>query len=318
MKRLTLHDVHDVSGAQWGALADRELVMRRTSPQGEDAAARQGAALFDASFRDVLSIRGADRVSFLQGMLTQDVAGLALGHCAPAALLTPKGGLVAEGEVWRQAEAMFIDLEPGAGERMKAALEAYVIADDVEVSDATADYGVLELWGPRSGTMAAGAPTRLGELEGVRLLVPRAELAATWAAQVKAGAVPVGFAAREAWRVEALWPRLGADMGEGTLPLEVGLDRAISYTKGCYVGQEVVARTTYRGHVNWKLGALDLGPEPVAVGAAVLQQGQEVGRVTSVANSVARGRHLALARLNRKVLVAGTVVEVEGRAAQVQ
>jgi folate-binding protein YgfZ len=324
MESLALHELHASSGARFGELSGRELVASFSTPEREDEAARRGAALVDASYRDLLRIAGEDHLRFLQGMVTQDVLALQVGAAAPAALCTAKGALVADGELVRRADDVLFDLDAGSGARAKAALERFLVADDVELSDARPLWATLELFGPRARELADKAgdgfaiDMRLGALVGVRLYVPRLALGSAWGALRTAGAVPVGFDAREAWRIEAGVARFGQDMDEQTLPLEANLERAISYTKGCYVGQEVVARATYRGHVNWKLGALSLGPEPLPVGTELTRQGKRVGHLTSVARSILRGEIVALARLHRDALGPGTVLDAGSRTVTVR
>jgi folate-binding protein YgfZ len=319
MEALALHQTHVAAGARFGEQGGRETVAAFADPAAEDAAARTGAALVDASYRDLLRFTGPDRVRFLQGMLTQDVAALAEGGSAPAALCTAKGALVASGELIRRADALWLALEPGLGERARSALERFLIADDVEISDARADWAELEVWGPRAVAPAGGfsVPARLGALSGVRSFVARSKLSEAWGELRGGGAVPCGSDAREVWRVEAGVPRFGADMDEDSLPLEAGLEGAISYTKGCYLGQEVVARATYRGHVNWKLGGILLGSEPLPAGTELVREGKPAGRLTSVVKSARLGEFVALARLRHEVLEPGTPLTAGSRTVKV-
>ncbi|HEX4621906.1 MAG TPA: aminomethyl transferase family protein, partial [Myxococcaceae bacterium] len=129
MEALALHQTHASAGARFGEQAGRETVAAFSDAAAEDAAARDGTALVDASYRDLLRFTGPDRVRFLQGMLTQDVAALGEGASAPAALCTAKGALVAAGELIRRQDELWLSLEPGLGERAKSALERFLIAD---------------------------------------------------------------------------------------------------------------------------------------------------------------------------------------------
>jgi folate-binding protein YgfZ len=117
--------------------------------------------------------------------------------------------------------------------------------------------------------------------------------------------------------VEAGVPRFGAEWDEDTLPLEAGLEPAISYTKGCYLGQEVIARATYRGHVNWKLGGILLGAEPLPAGTELVRDGKPAGRLTSVAKSLRLGEFIALARLRHEVIEPGTALVAGSRTVKV-
>src|SRR5215813_6191174 len=290
MVPLPLHDRHASLGATFGELKGREVV-ERIPGRDEDRALRTGAALFDASGRGVVRLTGPDQVSFLQGMVTQDVEGLPEGGVADAALLTPKGSMVADARVVKRADDFLLLTEPGFGPVVRGGLERYLISEDAELSDATAEFGQLSLVGPEAEALAAralGLPAANGDalrpfdaggatgwalpqgllLPGVDLLVPAAALGTVFDRLLEAGATPVGFAALEVLRVERGTPRFGADMDEKTIPLEANLQRAIHYQKGCYIGQEVIARATFRGHVNRHLvglrfaGSGGSGPAP--------------------------------------------------------
>src|SRR5579871_3318060 len=288
MEPLALHAAHVAAGARLGTLEGREVVEAFASPEAEEAAVRSGAALLDASHRDLLSVTGPDGPRFLQGMLSADVQGVADGQALWAALLTHKGTLVSDAEVVRFGDRTLLDLEPGRGPAVRAALEKLLIADDAELADARESWARLELWGPGAEALSERAGVRsaranLGALSGRYLYLPRAELAAAWRTLREGGAVPAGFERREAWRLEAGLPRFGAEGEEGGLPLELGMSGAISYSKGCYLGQEGVARATYRGQLHWGLARLSLGDAPLPPGTELHLGESNVGRLTSVA-----------------------------------
>jgi folate-binding protein YgfZ len=309
MVPLPLHTRHLTLGAALGELKGREVV-ERVSGQDEDQALRAGAALFDASAREVVRLTGPDRVSFLQGMVTQDVEGLAVGAVADAALLTPKGAMVADARVVKRPDDLLLLTEPGYGAAVVGALERYLISEDAEVADATAGFGQLSVIGPEAEARAAqalglgppaGAALRPFDagggatgwalpqgllLPGVDLLVPVDALGQVFDRLLEAGARPVGFAALEVMRVERGTPRFGLDMDERTIPLEANLQRAIHYQKGCYIGQEVIARATFRGHVNRHLVGLRFGAGSTPAPRTELFTGdRRVGWVTSVVQS---------------------------------
>jgi folate-binding protein YgfZ len=336
VEALTLHQAHASAGARFGELSGRELVAGFGSLEVEDAAARTGAALFDASYRDLLRVTGEDRLTFLQGMLTQDVLAVPEDAWAHTALCTGKGALVADAQLCRRRDELMLDLEPGVGARAQQALEKFIVADDVALAEGRTALASLELWGPRAaellatvwharwpepgrlmglcgGALGFFSEAALGEVRGARLWLLRPALNDAWHALVAAGARPSGFEAREAWRVEAGLPRYGADMDERTLPLEANLADAISYTKGCYIGQEVVARATYRGHLNWTLAGVRLGEEPLASGTELSFDGAPAGRVLSGARSIRHRGYLALARLRVEASAPGTQLATAGR-----
>lgn len=337
MVPLPLHDRHASLGAAFGELKGREVV-ERIPGRDEDRALRTGAGLFDASAREVIRLTGPDRVSFLQGMVTQDVEGLPVDAVADAALLTPKGAMVADARVVRRADDLLLLAEPGYGPVVLGTLERYLISEDAELSDATAGFGQLTVVGPEAEALTArvlglgapaGAALRPFEaggttgwalpqgllLPGVDLLVPAGALGKVFDRLLEAGATPVGFAALEVLRVERGTPRFGADMDEKTIPLEANLQRAIHYQKGCYIGQEVIARATFRGHVNRHLVGLRFaGPAP-APRTELFDGERRVGWVTSVVASPRLGP-IGLGYVHRDVDQPGTGLVLAGGTAK--
>jgi folate-binding protein YgfZ len=337
MVPLPLHDRHASLGAAFGELKGREVV-ERIPGRDEDRALRTGAGLFDASARGVVQLTGLDRVSFLQGMVTQDVEGLAEGAVVDAALLTPKGAMVADARVVKRPDDLLLLTEPGYGPVVLGTLERYLISEDAELADATAGFGQLALVGPEAERLAArvfglraptGAAFRPFDaagatgwalpqgllLPGVDLLVSVGGLATVFDRLLEAGATPVGFSALEVLRVERGTPRFGADMDERTIPLEANLQRAIHYQKGCYIGQEVIARATFRGHVNRHLVGLRFaGPAP-APRTELFTGERRVGWVTSVVDSPRLGP-IGLGYVHRDVDTPGTELALAGGSAK--
>src|SRR5213594_2249056 len=251
--------------------AERGVVLPRRfgdDPAAEYAALREGAAVVDLGFRTLVRATGADRATFLQGMLTNDVASLVPGTGCAALLLTIQGRVTADVRVAALVEA----------------LENLIIADDVELGEPGEPLAPIGVEGPGAARLVpdgarlapyahavvtlAGVAVRAQRASEVRgpgfvLHVPAARAAAVWDALAAAGARPCGMEALESRRVEVGVPRIGVDMDGATLALEVPVEDAISATKGCYLGQEVVARGTARGHVNRRLVGLRLeGAEP--------------------------------------------------------
>jgi len=255
---LQLHEWHRARGAVFTALNGFEVVAHYGDPAAELRAALEGAAVFDWSARGVLKVTGPDRLEFLQGMCTADVKKIAPDGSAYAAFLTNKGAMVADGRLWNRAGDTVIDTEPGFLPAVRDYLQKHLVSEDAEISE-DKDLAVV-----------------------TDRLVPRAELQAALEKLIAGGAVLAGFDAWERARVERGVPRYGQDMDDKTIPLEAGLQKLISYDKGCYVGQEVVARATFRGHVNRQLQKLAFETAAPAVGAALRSGDKEVGRVTSV------------------------------------
>jgi folate-binding protein YgfZ len=316
----------------------------------EVLAVRRTAGVFRLSSRALLEVRGSDRVRFLQGQLSNDVAKLdpsgPRSGCYALAL-TREGRVVADFHVVAQPDAFWLETAAAALPAAIARLEKFVIADDVQIADRSAAFARFAVEGPRAPelvAMAVGAalqiapesalPTQIGGVEAVvaawgssgeaalQIFVACEHAAAAEAALRGAGdacaAIFASEAALEVLRVEAGQPRWGAELGEHTLPAELHLiDRAISFTKGCYTGQEVVARMQSRGRVGHLLVGVALeGDALPATGAAIEANGARVGELTSVARSPSAGT-IALGFVRRGFDEPATALEVDGRAARV-
>jgi folate-binding protein YgfZ len=311
MNPLALHTLHQALGASFTSVGNRELVDAYEDLAAEHRAARQSVALFDASARDIVQVVGEDRLSFLHGMVTNDVKGLPENGTAYAAMLTPKGAMVADCRVLRRKDDVLLDTEPGMGARLREFLEKYLISEDAELRDANAEWAILSLVGPRAKDLAPeGMPSLVFGPGGVDLLVPRAQLQATFERLKGEGATPIGFRAWETLRIENGVPRFGQDMDESTIPLEANLERAIHYSKGCYIGQEVIARATFRGHMNRKLTRLLLGALQPAPRTELLRNGKKVGWITSAVPSPTLGQVIALGYVHRDSLEPGTKLDL--------
>jgi folate-binding protein YgfZ len=340
MEPLSLHFLHEQAGARFLDVNGREVAADYGDVEPEYRAAREAVALHDATYREALRITGEDRASFLHGMVTQEVKGLAAGAATYAAMITVKGSMVGDARILRREADLLLDVEPGMGSKVREFLEKFLISEDAELHDASGELGVLRLLGPRTADLlgaALGGPfaplpqdaTRAATLagqevllvgstrvepHGVDLLVPRSGLEAVWKALVAAGPAsglkPLGWRALEVLRVEAGVPRFGQDMVETTIPLEANLTHAISYNKGCYIGQEVIARATFRGHMNRKLTGLLLGATEAAPGTELKKDGKKVGWLTTVVRSPRQGQSVALGYVHRDHLEPGTVLVV--------
>lgn len=307
---------------------------------GECAAAREGVALVDLSMRGVLEASGPSRQKFLHGMLSHDVAGRLPGQGCRAALMTAKGAVQALLRVLVEKDAVLLETDLDRIGVVLKVLEHHRVAAPVRF--AVRPTSVLALLGPGAtdALRAAGAsslpdepeahhvatiagqPVRLvraGDLPGGGFVLHAAPEAAAdvWEALLSAGARPVGLDAVDTRRVETLRPWYGSDVTEENLLHETGLvAECHSPAKGCYVGQEVIARLEARGgHVNKALRRLRLSV-PVAAGAPVTVDGKDVGRVTTSAVSPRLGP-IAVAYVHRGHFAAGTAVEAGGAPATV-
>jgi folate-binding protein YgfZ len=296
---------------------------------------REGAGLVDRSERAALEVRGPDAAEFLQGQVTNDVLGLEVGQGCYAAMLNPKGRVLADMRIVSAEPGRFlIDTESTALEAVLRDLRMYKIGRQVEVADIP-ERSVVSLIGQRSEDVAGsglGARLPLDEHSlqplaggafavrtnlGVDVIADSDQVAEVRERLLSAGAQPASLDAAEIVRIESGRPRHGIDMTEDNLPAEAGIvERSVSFTKGCYVGQEPVARMHYKGHPNRHLRGLRLS-EPADRGASLFASDREVGRVTSAALSPALG-HIALALVRREVMPGDEVsVGPEGPGATV-
>jgi folate-binding protein YgfZ len=317
--------------------ADIDLPARFTDLATEWTAVRQLCGLLDARFRGLLRMTGADRMTFLQGMLTNDVAVLRKAQGTYAALLTIQGKIVSDLRIYVLADEVWLDVPATRTATVRETLERYIIADDVEFipDDTWAPLVVVE--GPQAARTLIGV---LGStLEGLKPLDHRAlkfdgnqvrvaavthtgengyllfghpAMASTlWEHCHAAGAEPVGMEALNVLRVEAGIPWYGPDFDDSILISEAGLETAISHRKGCYLGHEVVERVTARGHVHRKLIGLrcegDIVPPPQT---KLLQADKEVGWVTSAVHSPACQSIIALAYVRSECWEAGTELQI--------
>jgi folate-binding protein YgfZ len=298
-------------------------------------ALREEAGLLARPGRALLEVGGSEAAEFLQGQLTNDVEALSPGDGCYAALLDRKGKIRADMRVLRVAPDLFlIDTEGESGSLVLGHLQMYKIGRAAEVSDRSAELGLLSLLGPLSAKLAGGSATgpehthsesRIDGADchavvtdlGVDLLVPAADADRIEAHLLVSGAEPIELAAAEIARVEAGRPRLGHEITPQTMPQEAGInERAVSFTKGCYIGQETVARLHYKGKPNRHLRLL--APErPVSEGDPVVIEGREVGTVGTAVLSPARGP-LALAILRREASPGDEVTVGEGIRAKVE
>jgi folate-binding protein YgfZ len=277
---------------------------------------REECGLLDRSARGKLLISGPDAAEYLQGQLTNDVEALGPGDGQYATLLDRKGHMQADMRVLRLAAGEFwLDTESGALEALRRHLEMYKIGRDVEVADLTAERAIVSLLGPRSVEIAGTAPLpehscervtvhgveclAAGTRHGLDLIADTADASRLREALTGAGAVAVEPRAADILRIEAGTPRFGAEMSSATMPAEAGIvEDAVSFTKGCYIGQEPVARLHYKGRPNRQLRGLALSA-PVEAGSPLRLGEREVGRVGSACVSPAHGP-IALAIVRRE------------------
>jgi folate-binding protein YgfZ len=300
-------------------------------------ALRAHAAVVDRSERGLVRVTGRDARSFTDSLVSQDLTVLHDGEGAHSLLLQPQGKLTADFRVVQiGAEELWLDTDEGFGPVLAEGLNRFKIRVQVDVSDASAESGQLTVHGPEAAAVVAGAlgvaapdvqhahvawrGARVVRADwpgsiGVDVIGPRADVEAALRTLVEAGVARADPSALEIVRIEAGVTRQGFDIDDSTIPQEALLERdAVSFTKGCFLGQELVCRIDTRGHVNRQLRGLTVEGE-VAREAEVVAGAKVVGRVTSVARSPRRGV-VALAMLRREV-EPGALVTVAGVDARV-
>jgi tRNA-modifying protein YgfZ len=266
--------------------------------------------LIDLSQRAKLRVTGADRVRFLNGQLTNELRDVKPGETIYACVLTAKGKLCGDLFVTPLEDAFLLDCHPALRETLLARLEKYAISDDVEFSDQTDELALFHTLSPELPTavLPEGTVSRSNRFdgEGQDLLVPVSLKSVVPQLLQEKVLEPEQV---ETFRIESGMPEWGHELSEDVIPNEAGLDkRAVSYTKGCYVGQEVISRLKSLGHVNRQLSGVQLisGPGLTAGDKLVNDSGQQIGTVTSAAKSERLGGSIGLAYVKRNFAQPGS------------
>ncbi len=345
---LGLEKVHERLGARFREEDNWRVPTSYGDEKAEYATVREGGAgLIDLSSRGRLRVAGSEAIMFLNGLITNDMKTLAENRWMAAAFPNVQGRLIAAVRVVRLADestkekaspTFLIESEAATHESVLKTISRFTMAGDFRVTDLTSETMLLSVQGegateiarkvlgeavagiPRDGALAIDwqqsvvtviRATHTGE-DGFDLIVNTTEAVAIWDSLIEAGAQPVGDDALEILRIEAGIARYGRDMDETNVVTETNLEDAVSFTKGCYIGQEIIARIKYRGHVAKKLSGLMFEQdEPIEVGATIKSaEGKDIGRVTSVARSPRLKRTIALGYVRYEYLAAGTSVNV--------
>ena len=317
-------------------------------------ALKENAAIGAIAARNVIGLTGKDRAGYLQGLLTNDIQALTRGTGCYAAWLTPQGRMLTDIHIFESGDMILLDVPAASLPATLQRLDQFLFSEDVQLADLSETLRTVWVHGPAAASMLekvltgaaglaswseyhnaraefGGSPVvvaRVSQLgvPGFVVYIEPARQPDLQRALVESGAIVAEPAAIEAARIEAGYPLFGVDMTEETIPLEAGIeDRAISMSKGCYVGQEVIIRVLHRGHgrVAKKLVALRLqGEQPQEVpagGARIFSEARDVGVVTTAANLPQLGP-IAFGYVHRDFVVPGTRLEVEagpGRVAAV-
>jgi folate-binding protein YgfZ len=342
--RSTLHELTSEAGARFAETAGWVMPTSYGHPRSEYEAAYREAALFDISHHARTEVTGGDATSFLHNLCTNDVKNLAVGRGCGAFLTTGQAKIVAYVFIWRLSStgasgSYLLDAGPVSEERVLGHLDRFLISEQVCLADRTEELAQLHIAGPGAAgvLVQAGANEVAGLVEhewrtaqafevtyqfmkhsvlgspGYDLICGRDGARTIWNRLVALGARPAGTEAYNILRVEAGTPVYGQDIDEGNLPQEVGrIAQTISFTKGCYIGQETVARIRTYGHVNRSLVGLIISQDrSLTRGTLLLSEGKEVGQVTSSVVSPRLGAAIAMGYVRRGKHEIGTLLEVD-------
>jgi folate-binding protein YgfZ len=310
-----------------------------SSPQEELAALRTSCGVFDLDWRAKLVVVGRDRTRWLNGMVTNNIRDLAPGHGVYSFLLNVQGHILGDMYVFNRGESYHIDTDRSQVEKLTQLLKKYIIMDQVVLSETGQNLiTALGLEGPHSKDVLVRVgfePSELQALEvedrmwndaalslvrtlqgGYVIWLPRQNAGGMWEALLAAGATPVGAEALEMWRIVAGIPRYGVDIRERDLPQETAQEQALNFSKGCYIGQEIVERIRSRGAVHRRFTGFRFEGQAPSPGAKIERDGRDLGEITSVA-VLPGGKTVGLGYLRREAGGPGTTIEAGGVTATV-
>ena len=329
------------------AFTTEDIQISGDSRAGYAAVRENGAGLIDFSSRGRITVGGLEAVQFLNSLITNDMKTLLEDTWMPAVFPNAQGRIVASVRIMRLKEieaekgtcpGYLIDTEAASHESVLEVLQRFTLAGDFRVNDVTAKTAQFSVQGVKANNVVHSVfgddATNLAQrgaiktswdgtevtvvrapntsAKGFDLIIRKADAYRLWQALVDAGATPVGESAYEVLRIEAAVPRYGLDMDESNVVTETNLDDAVSYTKGCYIGQEIIARIKYRGHVAKKLTGLSFTDNvEVASGDSIKSlDDKDIGRITSATYSPQLQRTIAMGYVKYDYLAAGTSVKV--------
>ncbi|MEP6717822.1 MAG: aminomethyltransferase family protein [bacterium] len=352
IRKLALDEAHAELGAAMAERDGWSVPASYGDVAQEYGAVREGGAgLLDLSTRGRLLVSGTEAIPFLNGLITNDMKTLVENSWMPAAFPNVQGRLIAsvrvvrlkdEGTDKKVCPTFLLDTEPVTHDRVLTTIERFTLAGDFRVKDMTSESALLSVQGSKAASVVStvlneaadfSAPNVVRQIswqaagtiaevtvihashtqeDGFDLIVDNDYASSLWAALQQAGARPVGYYALEILRIEAGVPRYGIDMDDTNVVTETNLDDAVSYTKGCYIGQEIIARIKYRGHVAKKLSGVRLEGSVVVAPGDIIKSidNKEVGRITSATYSPKLKRSIGLGYLKFDYLAAGTEVRV--------
>jgi folate-binding protein YgfZ len=304
-----LQTQHPGLGSAQGDYRGATAAARFDSPERELAALRNSCGVYDLGYRAKISLTGADRVRWLNGMVTNNIRDLAPERGVYAFLLNPQGHILGDLYAYNRGDSIIVDTDHSQVEKILATFDHYIIMDDVEVANLSDSLTALSIAGPKSPEVLASCGIEVRDLQPLQvfdtalegtpctivrgedleypsyeLWMPSGDVHKFWAALVAHGATPAGSEALEWRRILSGIPLYGVDIRERDLPQETEQTRALNFSKGCYIGQEIVERIRSRGAVHRKFAAFRApGPQPIAPGSKIVVNEKEVGEITSAA-----------------------------------
>jgi glycine cleavage system T protein len=336
-KQSPLVRIHHSNGAVLAEYEGWSLPRHFGDPRQEYLSVRRAAGLLDFSNRAVVEFTGADRLSYLQGLISNDLRVASSGEGIYAAFLSQQGKVLGDCRVLTTDDSFIVDLWEPLKPKILEHVHRYLVADEVEITDLTDRCAILSIQGPKSEALLEKflaknqqpqktldhAVADIGAVEmricryshtgedGFDLIIPLTDIEPLAHQLTEAASAHsarwVGMEAYEMLRIESGIPRYGIDITEDNLVLETGLAHAVSFTKGCYLGQEVVERIRSRGHVNKALTGLLIHDKKAApVGSKILSAEKEIGTITSSTYSPALESPIALGYVHRDYRSPGT------------
>jgi len=332
------------SGARLGSYRGAETPASFGHTAAEFKALWQGAAVFDMSWQAKLIFSGRDRVRWMNGMVTNNIRDLAVGGGVYCFILTPQGHNQGDLVAYNRGDYLLATTDCEQATKVTATLQRYIIMDQVEIEDISDKLSSIGVAGPKAREILSNAGIDAAQLEmgqvvdlewrGIGISVARSthpqmdsyemwvaseNAEKVWEGLIAAGATPAGSDALELYRIVRGVPRYGIDLRERDLPQETGQEHALSFTKGCYIGQEIVERIRARGNVHRMFIGFEMEGKPPQPGTKVRANDKDVGEITSAARvPFPNGeRTLALGYLRREVAAPGTVVQIGMQSAAV-
>ncbi len=344
MTATALHDKLASASAHLGEYSGTATAADFGDIRAEFNALLSDCGVYDLGWRAKIVLTGSDRVRWLNGMVTNNVRDLAARHGLYAFLLNPQGHILADLYAYNRGDSLLVDTDQSQLEKVVSIFDKYIIMDDVEVANVSDKLTAIGIAGPKAREVLRGAGFEVPELEPLQFVdltwqqvgltlvrgdnpsvesfefwLAPANVTSLWEALVKASAKPVGTSALDLLHMAAGIPRYGRDIRERDLPQETEQQRALHFSKGCYIGQEIVERIRSRGNVHRKFTGFETDSPLPAPGTKVQVEGKDLGEITSAASlPIASGeRRVALGYIRREVALPGKQVMIGEAKARV-